>query len=76
MLNNSYKIFAKALVKKLTNHMKVWITKEQKGFIKGRFILDIIITIWEGLEMVEETLQDYVFFKVDFEKKYEKISWK
>ena len=76
MLNIAYKIYAKALALRLTNHMKDWINKEQKGFIKGRFILDAIITIWEGMDFAEESKQDYIFFKIDFEKAYDRISWK
>ena len=66
MLNCAYKIFAKAIALRLCNHMKEWINKEQKGFIKGRFILDAIIEIWEGMDFAEETKQDYIFFKIYF----------
>ena len=74
MLNSAYKIYAKAIALRLCNHMKEWINKEQKGFIKGRYILDAIIAIWEGMELAEETEQDYIFFKIDFEKAYDKVS--
>ena len=76
MLNSAYKIYAKAIALRLCNHMKEWINKEQKGFIKGRYILDAIIAIWEGMELAEETEQEYIFFKIDFEKAYDKVSWK
>ena len=76
MLNSAYKIYAKAIALRLTNHMREWINKEQKGFIKGRFTLDAIITIWEGMDFADETQQDYVFFKIDFEKAYDRISWR
>ena len=75
MLNNVYKIIAKALALRLSNNMKHWITKEQKGFIKGRYILDSIIALWEGIEHVEKTNQDFIFFKVGFDKAYDRISW-
>ena len=68
MLNCAYKIFSKAIALRLCNHMKEWINKDQKGFIKGRYILNAIIAIWEGMDFAEETKQDYIFFKIDFEK--------
>ena len=34
--------------------MKRWITQEQKWFIKGRYILDSIIALWEGMEYAEK----------------------
>ena len=74
MLNCAYKIYAKTVALRLTNHMKEWINKEQECSIKGRYILDAIIKICEGMEVAEETKQDYIFFKIDFEKAYEKVS--
>ena len=68
ILNCAYKIYAKAIALRLCNHMK--------GFIKGRYILDAIIAIWEGMNFAEETKQDYIFFKIDFKKAYDKVSWK
>ena len=51
MLNCAYKIYAKSIALRLCNHMKDWINKEQKGFIKGRYIPDAITAIWEGMEL-------------------------
>lgn len=73
MLTTTYKIFAK--VRRLSRHLKEWIRPEQKGFIKGRFILDAIIGLWERVEHAEETIQDYIFFKIDFDKAYDRLSW-
>ena len=55
MLNTGYKIFAKALALRLTNHLDRWVNPVQKGFIKGRYILDAIIALWEGIEYATET---------------------
>lgn len=76
MLNTAYKIFAKALANRLlTNHLHTWIRKEKKGFVKGRYILDAIIALWEGVEHAEETNQDYCFIKIDFDKAYDNLEW-
>ena len=49
MLNCSYKIYAKVLAQRITNHMKTWIKKEQKSIIKGRYILHVIIATYGKL---------------------------
>ena len=46
-----------------------------KGFIKGRFILDNIVTLWEAMEYAEEFGQDYIFLEIDFEKAYDRLNW-
>ncbi|MCO5576231.1 hypothetical protein L7F22_030040 [Adiantum nelumboides] len=75
LLNCAYKIFAKALALRLKDHMSKWIREEQKGFIKGRFILDNIVTLWEAMEYAEEVGQDYVFLKINFDKAYDRLNW-
>ncbi|MCO5583429.1 hypothetical protein L7F22_037340 [Adiantum nelumboides] len=55
--------------------MDRFILQNQKGFIKKIFILDAIITLWEGMEHAQEQNQEYYFFKVDFEKAYDKVEW-
>ena len=57
MLTYAYKVFAKTMAPRLVNHLYKWIKKEQKGFIRGRYILDAIITLWEGLEYAKKTSQ-------------------
>ena len=43
--------------------------------MQGRYILDAIISLWEGIEHAKDTKQDYYFFKIDFDKAYDKIEW-
>lgn len=75
MLNIAYKIFGKTLVIRLSDSLKDWVRKEQKGFIKGRYILDAIIALWEGIEHAQQTNQDFMFFKIDFDKAYDILEW-
>ena len=75
MLSTAYKIFAKALAFRLSDHLNQWIRKEQKGFVKGRYILDAIVALWEGVEHAETTNQDYCFLKIDFDKAYDRLEW-
>lgn len=58
MLPLAYKIFAKVISNRLVNHLKEWVRPEQKGFVKGRYIVDAIISLWEGTEYAEEIEQD------------------
>ena len=74
-LNSIYKIFALVLAKRISPHLDDLILKEQKGFIKGRFILDAIISLWEGMEHVNNIELDILFFKIDFDKAYDRVEW-
>ncbi|MCO5600177.1 hypothetical protein L7F22_054285 [Adiantum nelumboides] len=48
---------------------------KQKGFIKGKFILDAIITLSESMDYAQESDQNYVYFKIDFDKAYDRVEW-
>lgn len=75
MLNCSFKIIAKVFARRLRFNLQHWIRHEQKGFIKGRFILDSIIALWEGQEFATSSGQDNCFLKIDFDKAYDHIDW-
>lgn len=59
----------------LANYSQTWVKKEEKGFVKGRYILDAVIAPWEGVEHVEETKQDICFLKIHFDKAYDRVEW-
>lgn len=69
------KIFAKVIANRLSSQLSKQIRKEQKGFVKGRFILETIITLCKGFANAEETNKDYLFFKIDFEKALDILEW-
>lgn len=70
-----YKVFAFPLASRISPIMNNIILKEQKGFIKNRFILDAIITLWEAIEYAQDENQDFVLYKIDFDKAYDKMEW-
>ena len=74
-MNFAYKIFALAIAKRISPHLDSLLLKEQKGFIKGRYILDVIIAMWEGIEYVDELQLDMLFFKIDSDKAYNRVEW-
>lgn len=41
----------------------------------GRYILDAIIGLWEGIEYAKESGQGYCFLKIDFDKAYDRLEW-
>lgn len=49
------------------------IRPEQIGFIMGRYILDNVIIIWEGMEWARSSNHDTIFIKIDFKKAYDRI---
>lgn len=61
-LTSIYKVFALALAKSISSLLDSLILKEQKGFIKGRYILDAIITLWESCDYAIEEDVDFLFF--------------
>jgi hypothetical protein len=48
----------------------------QYGFIKGRYIMDGVLSLHEIIHEVKRKKQNAVIFKVDFEKAYDKVNWK
>ena len=76
LLNVVYKIFTKFLTLRLEPIMGKIINKCQTGFIKGRNILDGIMSLHEILYDTKVKKKDGLVLKLDFEKSYDKISWK
>ena len=75
LLNVSYKILAKALASRLVNILPNFICSTQTGFIKGRYILENLVTSWESMEWAKSSNQNSAMFLLDFEKAYDRIEW-
>jgi hypothetical protein len=75
LLNLSYKILAKVMARRLEKILPKFICHSQTGFVKGRFILENLITSWEALNWANITNQDAAMFLLDFEKAYDRIEW-
>lgn len=74
-LNSAYKVIALVMARRLSCILDNYILKEPKGFIKGRYILDAIITLWESFDFAIEENLDFLFFKIDFDKAYDRVEW-
>ena len=75
MLNVIFKIFTKVINNRVVKLAKKIISPVQTAFIKGRNILDGVVLLHETMHEVKSKKLDAVFFKVDFEKAYDKINW-
>lgn len=63
------------LVVRLERILPKFIFPTQTGFIKGRYILENIITSWEAMEWSHVSSQDTAMFVLDFEKAYDRVEW-
>jgi hypothetical protein len=57
LLNVSYKILAKILTNRIENILPKIRNPTQTGFVKGRYILENLITCWETLEWARSSGQ-------------------
>ncbi|XP_059069967.1 uncharacterized protein LOC131859829 [Cryptomeria japonica] len=76
LLNVSYKVLAKILALRLVDILPKFIGPSQTGFIKGRYILENLITSWEAMDWAKNSHQNTAMLLLDFEKAYDKVEWK
>ena len=70
-----YKIISKALSSKMKKVMSKIIDTKQSYFLEGPGLLDGVLVANEVLEERKRKKKSCVFFKVNFEKAYDSISW-
>lgn len=75
LLNVSFKIFTKLLLGRLTNLVEKLFSKNQSAFIRGRYILDSVVTLHEVLHEMRQKKLRGVVLKIDFEKAYDSVRW-
>jgi hypothetical protein len=75
LLNVCYKIITKVLTNRLAFCITKVISSYQYGFIKGRYIMDGVVSLNEILHEVKKKKQSGVILKIDFEKSYDKVNW-
>jgi Reverse transcriptase (RNA-dependent DNA polymerase) len=51
------------------------IRESQSVFLKGRYILDCVVTAHEVLHQVHLDKEEGLLFKMDFQKAFDYISW-
>jgi len=70
-----YKIISKALSLPLKKVIGKIIDVRQSAFLEGRGLLDSVLVANEVLEEYKRKRESCVFFKVDYEKAYDSVSW-
>lgn len=56
--------------------LQSWILPSHTGFVPNRCILDNIFLAFEAIEWASENKQDISMLLLDFEKAYDRVSWK
>jgi hypothetical protein len=74
LLNCSCKIFTKVLTNRIGLVADRIIASNQTTFIKGRYILESMVTSHEILHSVHQSKQKGVILKLDYEKVYDKVN--
>ena len=59
----------------ITNIIKNIVLVTQTSFIKGRYILENLITSWEAMIWAKDSRQDVAMILFDFEKAYDRLEW-
>lgn len=75
LCNMVYKVLSKVLINRLKLLLDKLIFGNQKGFVKGRHILDAIIVVYELLHSMENNKKLAMAFKIDISKAYDRVSW-
>uniref|UniRef100_A0A0A8YT32 Reverse transcriptase domain-containing protein n=1 Tax=Arundo donax TaxID=35708 RepID=A0A0A8YT32_ARUDO len=70
-----YKWITKVLTIRIEPYMKKLTNKCQNAFIKGRNIMDGVLSLHEILHDTKQRKQTGIILKLDFEKVYDKVNW-
>jgi hypothetical protein len=76
LLGSLYNIVAKVLATRIGVVMGKLISKNQSAFIKGRLLVDGVLTINEVVDLAKRPKASCMIFKVNFEKAYDSVNWK
>jgi hypothetical protein len=74
LLNCSFKIFTKVLTNRFSRILDRLISYQQSAFIKGRFILESVVTAHEIIHEVNRRKDQGLVSKIDYEKAYDRVN--
>ena len=73
LLNCSFKILTKVLTNRLSSILNRLVSCNQSAFIKGRYILESVVTAHEVLHSVHSSKEKGLVLKLDYEKAFDKV---
>ena len=74
LLNCSFTFFTKVITDRLSLIMDRLISPHQSAFIKGRYILESVVTAHEVLHSMHKSKNRGVILKLDYEKAFDKVN--
>ena len=75
LLNTDYKILTKLLATRLQKVLPSVISRDQSGYLKGRYIGENIRSIYDTINFTAITDSPGMIVALDFEKAFDSISW-
>ena len=76
LLNSLYKIISGAIVERIKPALNSIIHNDQKGFVAGRYIGEVVRTTFDTIQYAKDNNKTGLLLTVDFEKAYDSISLK
>jgi hypothetical protein len=74
LLNYIFKVFSKVVTNRLANLMNLLTYPNQTAFIKGRFILESVVSAHEVIHIVAHDKTKGVVLKLDYKKAFDKVN--
>ena len=71
-----YKIISGAIVERIKPALNSIIYNDQKGFVAGRYIGEVVRTTFDTIQYAKDNNKTGLLLTVDFEKAYDSISFK
>ena len=75
LTNIDYRILAFTLAQRLQNIIGTVVSKNQTGYIKGRFIGTNVRAILDICDYIESTNSPGILLQLDFEKAFDSVEW-
>jgi hypothetical protein len=74
LINCSFKFFANALNNRLEAICNRLLAPNQMTFVKGRFILESVVTAHEIIHDAAKSVHEGLVLKLDYEKGYDRVN--
>jgi hypothetical protein len=75
LINCSFKIFSKAMNNRLENLCDRLLAPNQTAFVRGRYILESVVSAHEIIHEVVRSGQKGLVLKLEYEKSYDRVDW-